>query len=179
MTDIKPSTDLALQGTDDLVARINAAHEDVKNSVRSGIGLMIKVGDLLLQAKATVGHGSFLDWVGEHCTCTPRTAQLYMKLAKDKDKLLGSNTKGISHLTLTDAMKMLGPLKQELPKDKPSGKTKADPVGEAIKKDALAILQRAWQAVPEPQRRIFIQRIEAQNPRVPAGVSLSNNLGGR
>jgi hypothetical protein len=162
------STDLALQGADGLVDRINAAHEEVKNSVRSGIGLMIKVGDLLLQAKAGLAHGSFLDWVGEHCTCTPRTAQLYMKLAKDKDKLLQSNTKGISHLTLTEAMKMLGPLKQELPKD-PKPKTKADPVAEAIKKDALAILQRAWVAAPEPHRRQFMQRIEAQNKPAPSG----------
>ena len=89
-----------------------------------------------------------------------------MKLAKEKDKLL-SNTKSISHLTLTEAMKMLGPLKQELPKEK-SGQKK-DPVAEAIAKDALDILRRAWLAAGEPQRKMFQRHIEAQNNRVPSG----------
>ena len=114
MSDAKPSEIVppALRA-DDLATRINAAHEEVKNSIRRGAEHAIKAGQLLLQAKETVGHGVFLEWVGEHCHCTPRTAQLYMKLAKEKDKL-GSNTKSISHLTLTEAMEMLGPLKQKL-----------------------------------------------------------------
>ena len=155
--EIVPASNPLRPSADDLANRINAEHEEVKNSFRHGIDHMIKAGLLLLQAKDTVGHGSFLDWVGENCNCTGRTAQLYMKLAKNKDKL-GPNAKSISYLTLTEAMKMLGPLKQELPKEKLL-KEKSDPVAEAIKENALAVLQRAWQVAGEPQRKMFIRQI--------------------
>jgi len=161
MPDAKPSeiAPAAMPRPDDLAARINAAHEEVKNSIRRGAEHAIKAGQLLLQAKETVGHGVFLEWVGEHCTCTPRTAQLYMKLAKEKDKL-GSNAKSISYLTLTEAMEMLGPLKQKLSEAKPSKSPPApapDPVTEAITKDALGVLRRAWDAAGEPQRKAFVR----------------------
>jgi Protein of unknown function (DUF3102) len=157
MPDAKPSEIVPAPTPrhDDLATRINAAHEEVKNSIRRGAEHAIKAGDLLLQAKETVGHGVFLEWLGEHCTCTPRTAQLYMKLAKEKDKL-GSNTKSISHLTLTEAMEMLGPLKQKLG-EKSGAPQKRDPITEAITKDALGILRRAWDAAGEPQRKMFVR----------------------
>jgi Protein of unknown function (DUF3102) len=39
--------------------RINAAYDEVKNSIRRGAENAIKAGRLLLEAKATVGHGLF------------------------------------------------------------------------------------------------------------------------
>ena len=86
-TDIVPASNPP--SANDLATRINAEHEEIKNSFRSGIDHMIKAGLLLLQAKDIVGDGGFLDWIGENCNCTGRTAQLYMKLAKNKDKLRG------------------------------------------------------------------------------------------
>jgi Protein of unknown function (DUF3102) len=142
----------------DLANRINAEHEEVKNSIRRGAEHAIKAGHLLLQAKTTVGHGAFLEWIGEHCHCTVRSAQLYMKLAKNEAELR-SNTKSISYLSLTEAIEMLGPLKQELPKEKSGGTSKKDPVAEAIKENALAVLQRAWQVAGEPQRKMFMRQI--------------------
>jgi hypothetical protein len=158
MSDAKPSEIVPAPQSnplrpDDLATRINAAHEEVKNSIRRGAEHAIKAGQLLLQAKEIVGHGVFLEWVGEHCHCTPRTAQLYMKLAKEKDKL-APNAKSISHLTLTEAMEMLGPLKQKLAEEKPPRPPAPDPVAAAITKDALDILRRAWNAAGEPQRKI-------------------------
>ena len=171
MSDAKPSEIVPARTQwlrpDDLATRINAAHEEVKNSIRRGAEHAIKAGQLLLQAKETVGHGVFLEWVGEHCHCTPRTAQLYMKLAKEKDKL-GPNTKSISHLTLTEAMEMLGPLKQRLSEEKPPRPPALDPVAAAITKDALDILRRAWNAAGEPQRKMFKRQIETGNP-TPSG----------
>jgi hypothetical protein len=87
-----------------------------------------------------------------------------MKLAREKDKL--GNTKSISHLTLTEAMGMLGPLKQKLPDERPKPPT-ADPVAEAIKLNALDILRRAWLAAGEPQRKMFRRQIETDNPAPP------------
>ncbi len=65
MSDAKPfEIAPAPLGADDLAARINAAHEEVKNSIRRGAEHAIKAGRLLLEAKANVGHGNFLKWIG-------------------------------------------------------------------------------------------------------------------
>jgi hypothetical protein len=63
-SEIVPVTAPAMPRSDDLATRINAAHEEVKNSIRRGAEHAIKAGHLLLQAKETVGHGVFLEWVG-------------------------------------------------------------------------------------------------------------------
>ena len=98
-------------------------------------------------------------------------AQLYMKLAKNVARL-ETNTKSISHLSLTEAMKILGPLKQELSEGKSGSTQKKDPVTEAIARDALAILRRAWEVAGEPQRKIFIGR-STQRPLVEPPTSRS------
>ena len=58
--------------SDELANRINAAHEEVKNSLRRGVEHAIEAGKLLLQTKDTIGHGEFLEWIGENCSCTVR-----------------------------------------------------------------------------------------------------------
>src|SRR5215472_3078834 len=96
----------------DLADRINAAHAEVKSSLLRGAEKAVAVGQMLWEAKAKYGrHGRWLDWIGENCKFTVRTAQLYMQLAEDVRLMMGPNAQGISHLTMTDAIKMLEDLK--------------------------------------------------------------------
>jgi hypothetical protein len=46
----------------DLPARINAAHADCAKAMSSAIGHAIRAGELLLRAKAGVGHGQWQKW---------------------------------------------------------------------------------------------------------------------
>ncbi len=106
MSDAKPfEIAPAPLGADDLAARINAAHEEVKNSIRRGAEHAIKAGRLLLEAKANVGHGNFLKWIGANCNFRVRTAQLYMTMAEELPLLEAkSNAQRIAHLSLNEAV---------------------------------------------------------------------------
>ena len=60
----------------DLAERINAKHEAVKEALWRGAEHAIEAGKLLMQAKATVRHGHWLEWLGTNCKFSERTAQL-------------------------------------------------------------------------------------------------------
>ena len=145
----------------ELPARINDAHEKVKQALWRGAEHAIEAGRLLLQAKVTVRHGNWLEWVGTNCRFSERTAQLYMRLAEETPRL-ELKTQRIADLTVNDAIKLLEPLKTEEPRtstsSRPRGK-KRDALGDAIKNGPLAILQRAWEAAGENEREIFKKQI--------------------
>jgi hypothetical protein len=155
-----------LPPSSDLATRINAAHEEVKKALWRGAEHAIEAGRLLLQAKATVRHGNWIEWVGANCRFSERTAQLYMRLAQDAPSL-EAKTQRIADLTVTDAIKLLEPLKApDEPKSTLNRRpvVKKNPVADAIKNDPLAILQKAWEAAGENERRLFMTRIERERP---------------
>src|SRR5215471_7836300 len=93
-----PPADITLPS--ELPARIDDAHEKVKQSLQRGAEHAIEAGRLLLQAKATVRHGNWLEWVGANCKFSEHKAQLYMRLLESKPQR-------IADLTITDAIKLL------------------------------------------------------------------------
>jgi Protein of unknown function (DUF3102) len=142
----------------ELIKSINEAHNEVRLSLKRTGECAIKAGLLLLQAKRLVRHGSFTEWVAEHCTFADRTAQLYMQLARRFP-----NPQEIAGLSLTDLIQMLGPAKlPELKIDPPTKNAPVDPVAKAIKKSsALAVLQRAWEETNDTERKLFLSRVRA------------------
>lgn len=84
-------------------AQINKRHDLVRKSARKALVNAIKAGILLRRVKRRVGHGNFTVWIAAYCTFSPRTAELYMKVAGHKEELL--KTKSISFLT--GAIKLL------------------------------------------------------------------------
>ena len=68
--------------TSNIASAINAAHEKVETAKREGTKYAMEAGRLLVEAKATVAHGGWDDWLKENVRFSPRTAQLYMKLAR-------------------------------------------------------------------------------------------------
>jgi hypothetical protein len=71
----------------DLGARIKAEHGAVQDALNSAVMRAMAAGDLLLEAKALVRHGEWLPWLEEHCDVSERTAQIYMKLAEDRERI--------------------------------------------------------------------------------------------
>jgi len=66
-------------------ARINVAHRASIGALRASLRHALDAGRLLLAAKAALPHGSWRPWLAAHVECSERTAQLYMRLARDRD----------------------------------------------------------------------------------------------
>ena len=92
---------LALQ---ELAQAIGREHQAAVSAARSAVEHAIKCGELLLKAKATVGHGGWLAWVETNCTFGQRTAQGYMRLARELPRLDEANAQRVADLSLRDAL---------------------------------------------------------------------------
>jgi Protein of unknown function (DUF3102) len=85
------SDDLALLAGDnslpDLAARIRVEHEAVSAALKESVRHAIAAGELLIEAKGRLSHGQWLPWLQDHCTISERTAQLYMRVAKNRAEM--------------------------------------------------------------------------------------------
>ena len=70
-----------------LAEQIRTAHAAVSTALRDGVRHALAAGQLLLQAKQAVGHGGWSTWLQRQCRFSPRTAQAYMRLARELPKL--------------------------------------------------------------------------------------------
>jgi len=78
---LAPVTEVDVTPT--LAAEIVRAHDAVCRAVQSGVEHARRAGNLLIEAKAGVEHGTWLDWLAAHCPTVPeRTAQAYMRIAR-------------------------------------------------------------------------------------------------
>ena len=84
MTDAKTAQSAVLT---DLAAKIKAEHQEVVKATQGVVVHAIAAGEYLFRAKTSlVEHGEWLTWLKVHCELDVRTAQRYMRLAKNKDK---------------------------------------------------------------------------------------------
>jgi hypothetical protein len=90
----------------DIATRIKTEHEAVAASFKRGIEHAIAAGELLIEAKDHVPHGQWLPWLAQYCGVTPRSAQGYMKLARNRVEL-ESKYETVSHLTVQEALNAL------------------------------------------------------------------------
>jgi hypothetical protein len=93
----------------DLAAQIKVKHAAYGETARRGVEHAMAAGDLLLEAKAQLGqHGQWLRWLTERCELSVRSAQLYMRLAKNRSEIEGKYAT-VAHLTLQAAASLLAP----------------------------------------------------------------------
>jgi len=78
-----------------LAERINAEHSAGEAAVKAALGQMsasldhaMNAGDLLLEAKAEVGHSNWKPWVRANCEVSVRRAEEYMYIARRRDKIV-------------------------------------------------------------------------------------------
>ncbi|MGO8921398.1 MAG: DUF3102 domain-containing protein [Xanthobacteraceae bacterium] len=110
-TDIERSNSLA-----DLAARIKNEHESVRFALKDSLRHAMAVGDLLIEAKAQLAErGQWLTWLADHCALTPRMAQRYMRVSRNRETVAAfealnqrlANTTCVSHVTLNGALAAL------------------------------------------------------------------------
>lgn len=68
-------------------AEIAQLHDEVLNAARTSIGKMIRIGELLIKAKASMPHGNYLPWLETNVPFSRWTAQRYIRLYEHKDSL--------------------------------------------------------------------------------------------
>ncbi len=67
--------------------KIREAHGTFISSMKDTLEAGITAGQLLIEAKETLEHGEFLKWIQDTLPFTERTAQKYMRIARNQDKL--------------------------------------------------------------------------------------------
>lgn len=92
------------RGLDALATRINEEHRACERAVVSAVEHAIRAGEMLLEAKEHAGHGNWGDWLRENFEGSVRTAQVYTRLANNKDAL---NAQRSAHLSIEGALREL------------------------------------------------------------------------
>ena len=65
-----------------LAERIKAVHAEAERMAIASIDRALEAGRLLLEARDAVPHGGWLPWLKNNCALAERTAQLYMRMAR-------------------------------------------------------------------------------------------------
>ena len=97
----------------DLAGKINEAHRLFEESAQSAFDHAITAGRFLVQAKAQVAHGEWLDWVGGHCEFTDRRARHYMLMANNEPLLEQANRNSCSDLPVVGALRAIASARSE------------------------------------------------------------------
>jgi hypothetical protein len=89
-----------------LAEEIKRAVADARRHAGATLASAIEAGERLLEAKAQLDHGKWLPWLKEHVDLSERTAQLYMRLARNKD-VTDTKSATAADLTISAAIKEL------------------------------------------------------------------------
>ena len=89
-----------------LADRINTLHREVREHELQGLLKARAVGELLLEAKAAVKHGEWLDWLAENADFSQKTAWQYMRIAECWSEIEPFYTRGYN-LTIRKALKLV------------------------------------------------------------------------
>jgi hypothetical protein len=100
--------DLAISNSlTDLAARIRAEHEATGTALKSSVEHAMMAGDLLIEAKSRLKHGQWMPWLTKHCAMSDRTAQLYVKIAKNRTTIETNIRNAVADLTLGQAAALM------------------------------------------------------------------------
>jgi DUF3102 family protein len=91
---------------DTLAEKINREHRRVASAVGSALEHAQRAGRLLIEAKERVKHGEWLPWLAENFEGSERAAQMYMRVHSQWPQI-EANTKSVSDLTLSGALKSI------------------------------------------------------------------------
>lgn len=102
ITTTATSTGLSPQA---LTAAIRQEHAAVNRAAQSALQHALEAGRLLAEAKATIPHGSWESYVRDSCGIAPRTASLYQRLHRHRDRL--PNRQHVAELSVREAARLL------------------------------------------------------------------------
>jgi hypothetical protein len=121
MADVQPKAPPSTTLSDtELAKRINdhlkEMEETTKHVKQTVLQQALYLGDLLLQAKAKVGHGPFGKWIERNTDLSERSAQRYMQLKEGWPRIeawLKDNSATVADLSLRKAEKIIAPQEQQ------------------------------------------------------------------
>jgi len=98
------STPPALSG-DQLTVAIRQEHEAASAAAGAALRHALEAGRLLAEARAAISHGAWESYVRESCGIAPRTASLYLRLHRHRDRL--PNRQHVADLSVRQAARLL------------------------------------------------------------------------
>jgi hypothetical protein len=90
-----------------LAAAINQEHRLCEGALRAGLAHAVRAGELLMQAKALCAHGAWLPWLAANFEGSERTAQAYMRVAREAPALADGNPQRVADLSFRGALAAL------------------------------------------------------------------------
>lgn len=94
-----------------LADKINEAHAKFVSAASSALEHAIAAGEALLAAKDSMPHGAFGPWLQTNTRCSIRIAQRYMRLARNRNALVGDDAPA----TISGALKRLATPRPQRP----------------------------------------------------------------
>jgi hypothetical protein len=79
----------------------------VSAALRDSVRHAIAAGELLIEAKEQLAHGRWLPWLRDQCTISERTAQLYMRVVKNRAEIEAQIRNGVADLSLNEVAALL------------------------------------------------------------------------
>jgi hypothetical protein len=119
-------TNDALVPLTDLAEQINAEHQACEQAFRAGVQHAINAGNLLIQAREHCPHGTWLPWLAANFHGSERTAQAYMRVAREWPALEAANPQRVTELSYRDALKELAEPRQAKPTPEYGGEIGAE-----------------------------------------------------
>ena len=105
----------------ELAIHIRKTYSQLEQHTRSAVQKALRLGELLLAAKAAVAHGKFGKWVERKCPFSERQAERYMTLARERNTLDEANPTWKRDLTLNEALSLLSRLRNRDDQDEQGG----------------------------------------------------------
>jgi hypothetical protein len=153
----------------DLAKQINETIEAMERAFRNNVWRAIEVGDLLIEAKKRVGHGSFEAWLRDHCKLSFSTARRYIAFAKDRPKIeaaLNGKSVTVTDLSLTAAKRLIEDASassnsttqsDEEQKSEQKSETKHRELSQKQKLKQVEDFKKIWEGFEDWQRRKFLK----------------------
>ena len=111
---VRPEPDLAVIAHD-----LNQHVESAERHASKAVEAAVKAGGLLREAKEIVPHGEWEKWITDNTTLAPRTAQAYMRLAKQVTELPQEEAQRVAELPLREAMRAISTPAEAPPRSSP------------------------------------------------------------
>jgi Protein of unknown function (DUF3102) len=132
------------------VEQINAEHHACEAAVRSALKHAVRCGALLEEQKAAVNHGDWQGWLQENFTGSVRTAQVYMRLSRNREAVEeAAKAQTSAHLSIDGALKALSAPKDESPDLQTASPDELEARAEAAYEQALGATYKSAEALWE------------------------------
>jgi hypothetical protein len=136
-----------IESSVDLVTAINDEHRRCDEAVSTALDHAMRAGDLLIEARADIGHGNWQAWIEENFEGSARRAQEYMRLARNREAIEAEKARSPALLGIDRALRAIAAPKQ---KNSSEASEAAEPLDEKI----IAVRQEIVRDGEKPDEEI-------------------------